>query len=134
MQKFIAALSILLLSLYFPSLAQLSLTGQLRIRTEWRAGYGTLQPIGSQPAFFTSQRARLNFNYQSSRVIFHVALQDVRVWGADASTINNADGSRLGVHEAWAEIVLANAHDSSFGPSPFQYFSVRIGQAGIGIR
>ena len=110
------------------SRAQFSLTGQLRTRTELRDGYGTLETAGSKPAFLTSQRARLNFHYQSSRVIFQASVQDVRVWGADASTINNADGSRLSVHEAWGEIVLANARDSSFAHSAVQYFSVRIGR------
>jgi hypothetical protein len=108
--------------------AQLSLTGQLRVRTELRNGYGTLETVGNQPAFLTSQRARLTFNYRSSRVVFQTSVQDVRVWGADASTINNADGTRLAVHEAWAELVLANAHDSSFGHSPVEYFGIRVGR------
>ena len=65
--------------------------------------------------FFTSQRARLTFNYKwTSRVAFQFTAQDVRVWGQDASTISPADGAKLGVHEAWAEIALANKKDSSF--------------------
>lgn len=129
MNKFITGMSILLLSfLSNPVRSQLSLTGQLRIRTELRNGYGTLETIGNQPAFLTSQRARLNFNYRSSRLIFQASVQDVRVWGADASTINNADGTRLSVHEAWGELVLANAHDSSFGRSPVEYFGIRVGR------
>src|SRR5579872_5926499 len=94
--------------------AQLSLTGQLRVRSELRDGYGTLETAGSKPAAVTTQRARLTFRYQSSRVIFQSSIQDVRVWGGDASTIDNADGARLSVHEAWAELILANAADSSF--------------------
>ena len=129
MHKFITGMSILVLSsLCLSSRAQLSLTGQLRTRTELRDGYGTLETAGSKPAFLTSQRARLNFSYRSSRVIFQTAIQDVRVWGADASTISNADGNRLSVHEAWAEIVLANNADSAFTHSAVQYFSVRIGR------
>jgi Alginate export len=108
--------------------AQLSLTGQLRTRTELRNGYGTLETIGAKSAFLTSQRTRLNFNYRSARVIFQASVQDVRVWGADASTISNADGSRLSLHEAWAELVLANAKDSSFKRSPFEYLGLRIGR------
>src|SRR6185295_17874036 len=68
---------------------QFSLTGQLRTRTELRNGYGTLETIGNKPAFLTSQRTRLTFNYKTSRVIFQTSLQDVRVWGADASSISN---------------------------------------------
>jgi hypothetical protein len=129
LQKFITGMSILFLSsLCLSSRAQLSLTGQLRTRTELRNGYGTLETVGNQSAFLTSQRARLNFNYRSPRVVFQASVQDVRVWGADASTISNADGNRLSVHEAWAEIVLANTADSSFAHSAVQYFSVRIGR------
>lgn len=129
MRSIITGMCIFLLSNISLSVrAQLSLTGQLRVRTELRDGYGTLETIGNKPAFLTSQRARLNFHYLSSRVIFHASLQDVRVWGADASTINNADGARLGVHEAWGELVFANSADSSFSHSPVQYFAVRIGR------
>src|SRR5215469_6192388 len=129
MRKFITGMSICLLSHFcFSARAQLSLTGQLRVRTEYRNGYGTLETIGSQPAFLTSQRARINVNYRSSRIIFQASVQDVRVWGADASTINNADGARLSVHEAWGELVLANARDSGLGHSPFEYFGIRIGR------
>lgn len=112
-------------------IAQLSLTGQLRTRTEYRDGYGIPESIGSHAAFFTSQRTRLTFNYHSPKVIFQASLQDVRVWGADASTISSADGNRLGIHEAWAEIILANSRDSSFPRSVLQYLSVRIGRQEI---
>lgn len=108
--------------------AQLSVTGQLRVRSEFRDGYGTLETAGSKPAVVTTQRARLTFRYQSSRVIFQSSLQDVRVWGGDASTIDNADGARLSVHEAWAELIFANAADSSFGHSAIGYLSCRIGR------
>ena len=129
MRSIITGMSIIFLTNISLSLrAQLSLTGELRDRTELRNGYGTLETVGSKPAFLTSQRARLNFHYQSSRVIFHASVQDVRVWGADASTINNADGARLSVHEAWGELVFSNSTDSAFPHSPVQYFAVRIGR------
>jgi len=107
---------------------QFSLTGQLRTRTEYRDGLGTLKLKTNKPAFFTSQRSRLTFNYKTGRVIFQTSLQDIRVWGQDASTISAADGSKLGVHEAWAEIALANKKDSSFKTSPVDYFAVKIGR------
>jgi len=128
-RDFIAAsVSLLALGRPFCGQAQFSLTGQLRTRTEVRDGYGTLETKGNTPAFLTSQRARLTFNYRSSRVIFQTSLQDVRVWGADASTINNADGNRLSLHEAWADIILANTKDSTLPRSAVEYFSIRIGR------
>jgi len=128
-RDFIAAAAFLLL-LGKPTLGwtQFSLTGQLRTRTELRDGYGTLETKGNTPAFLTTQRARLNVSHRSSRVIFQATLQDVRIWGADASTISSADGSRLSLHEAWGEIILANAHDSSLPKNAVEYFSIRLGR------
>ncbi|HVS96086.1 MAG TPA: alginate export family protein [Puia sp.] len=129
MRKFITGMSFFLLSIgCFSARAQLSVTGQLRVRTEYRNGYGNLPGVGSQPAFLTSQRMRIQMGYRSSRLVFQASVQDVRVWGADASTINNADGARLAVHEAWGELVLANARDSTLGHSVVDYFGIRLGR------
>ncbi len=124
----IRALALLLVFSSFTASAQLSLTGQIRSRAELRDGYGTLQPIGYSNAFFISQRTRLTFNYKSSRLIFQTSIQDVRLWGQDASTTTPADGSKLSVHEAWAEIVLSNKADKDFKISPVDYFAVKIGR------
>jgi hypothetical protein len=132
MRLFISGAGIFLLShCYLFSMAQMSLSGQLRVRTEFRDGYGTLETVGNQPAFLTSQRARLNFDYKSPRVVFHASVQDVRVWGADASTIDNADGARLAVHEAWGELVLANAADSGLARQRVDYLGIRVGRQEI---
>jgi hypothetical protein len=112
----------------FNAKAQLSLTGQLRTRGELRDGYGTLAPIGSKAAANIAQRTRLIFNYKSSWVIFQASVQDVRLWGQDASTITPADGSKLAIHEAWGELILSNKKDPEFKVSPLDYFAVKIGR------
>jgi hypothetical protein len=88
--------------------AQLSLTAQVRPRAEVRDGVGTLPLKDAPVAGFISQRARLSFNYKFEKVTLGMSLQDIRVWGQDASTINSADGSRLSVHEAWADVSLSD--------------------------
>lgn len=108
--------------------AQFSLLGQVRTRTEFRDGVGNLAPTGAPAAFFTSQRTRLTFGYKWDRVQFQTAIQDVRVWGQDAATINNADGNRLMVHEAWAEITLVNSADTTIHFKPIQNLSLKIGR------
>lgn len=108
--------------------AQLTISGQLRTRTELRDRVGTLRLKGANASCFTSQRSRVSFNYKMSKVNFQTTLQDVRVWGQDASTINSADGSRLGVHEAWAEIELASKRDSSIENRLTEYFAIKIGR------
>lgn len=110
------------------TIAQFSLVGQVRTRTEVRDGLGNLAPIGSKYAAFTSQRTRLTFGYKWDRVTFQAAAQDIRVWGQDAATINNADGNKLSMHEAWAEVVLANSADTTIKFRPIQNLSLKIGR------
>lgn len=91
--------------------AQLTLSGQLRTRTELRDGYGSPLPKDATPAFFTSQRTRLSLNYNMYRLKFGLTAQDVRLWGQDVSTINRTttqDNNALMLHEAWAEILLTD--------------------------
>lgn len=93
------------------SFSQLTLSGQLRTRTELRDGQGAPLTKGSKPAFFTAQRTRLLLGYNAYRLKFGLTGQDVRVWGQDVSTINKsttADNNGLMIHEAWAQILLTD--------------------------
>ncbi len=108
--------------------AQFSLIGQLRTRTEVRNGLGNLVQKGSASAAFTSQRTRLNFGYKWDRLNFGLAVQDIRVWGQDASTISNADGSKLMLHEAWADLTIANKADTTIKFKMLDLLSLKIGR------
>lgn len=128
LNKIFIALSISSCLLPFYSIAQISLTGQLRTRSELRDGVGTLNPVDASSAFFTSQRTRLTFGYKWDRLNFNASVQDVRVWGQDASTISNADGNRLMLHEGWAEIFLLNSKDSTIRTKWLDNLSLKIGR------
>ncbi|KIC90792.1 hypothetical protein OI18_22770 [Flavihumibacter solisilvae] len=108
--------------------AQISLSAQLRTRTEIRSGFGNLVPKGSKPAVFTSQRTRINFGYKWNRLVFGAAIQDVRVWGQDASTITTADGNRLSLHEGWVDFTLLNKADSTIKIRLIDLLSLKIGR------
>ncbi|ULQ52812.1 alginate export family protein [Flavihumibacter fluvii] len=110
------------------STAQFTLFGQLRTRTEVRNGLGNLVPKGAQAAVFTSQRTRLSLGYKWDRINFGIAIQDVRVWGQDASSISNADGNRLMLHEGWADITLANKADSTITFRWVDQLSLKVGR------
>lgn len=108
--------------------AQLTATGQFRPRTEFRDGYSTLQTKGAEEAVFTSQRTRLNIGYTGYRFRFFATVQDVRVWGQDASTINRvttAENNGVQLHEAWGEIMLNDTISS------IQNLSLKIGRQEI---
>jgi hypothetical protein len=117
----------LLLMAFFVN-AQFTLVGQLRTRTEVRNGLGNLVLKGSKPAVFTSQRTRLIFGYKWDRVTFGASIQDVRVWGQDASTISNADGNRLMLHEGWADLTLFNKADTTIKAKGIDLMSIKIGR------
>ena len=92
--------------------AQFTLAAQLRTRSELRDGQGSPLPEDAKPAFFTSQRTRLSAGYTAYRLKFGLALQDVRIWGQDVSTVNRTttqDNNGLMLHEAWAEIGLTDS-------------------------
>jgi len=110
------------------SYAQFSLTGQLRTRTEVRNGLGNLVLKGSKAAAFTSQRTRLNFGYKWDRLNFGLAVQDIRVWGQDASTTSNADGAKLMLHEAWADLTLANKADTTIKFKMLDLLTLKVGR------
>lgn len=110
------------------SYAQFSLTGQLRVRGELRDGFSNLLPSNDDPAKFISQRTRLMLGYKLDRLAFGGTLQDVRVWGQDASSISNADANKLMVHEAWAEVILADKADSSIKFKLIDKLSFKIGR------
>jgi hypothetical protein len=120
-------LSLMLLA-YCTTKAQFTLSGQLRTRTEVRNGLGNLVLKGSKPAVFTSQRTRLNFGYKWDRLTFGVAVQDVRVWGQDASSISNADGNRFMLHEGWADLTLFNSADTTIRAKGIDLMSLKVGR------
>jgi hypothetical protein len=108
--------------------AQMTLSGQLRPRGEYRDGFANLTPSESKPAGFVSQRTRINFGYKWDRLSFGATVQDVRVWGQDASTITPADGNKLMLHEGWADLILANKADTTIKFKLIDNLSFKIGR------
>lgn len=105
--------------------AQFTISGQVRTRTELRNGQGTIQTKDTVPALFTSQRTRLNLGYSGYRYKLFTAIQDVRLWGQDASTINRTTSDAIDglmIHEAWAEISLVDTG------KVIKNFSLKIGR------
>ena len=99
------------------SYAQLTISGELRPRTEYRNGYKTLTADGSDAALFVSQRTRLNTQFTSEDYTFFISLQDIRVWGDVKQLADN--GNSLALHEAWGQV--------KFSPN----FSLKLGRQEI---
>ncbi|HTL08451.1 MAG TPA: alginate export family protein [Chitinophagaceae bacterium] len=108
--------------------AQFTLEGQLRTRTEIRHGVGNLVLKNAAAASFTSQRTRLLLGYKWERLSMGVSIQDVRVWGQDASSISATDGNRLMLHEAWASVMLLDKKDSTIKWKLIDQLLIKIGR------
>jgi len=106
------------------SIGQFGLSGELRIRPEYRRGYKSLAYVDQDPAFFISQRARLKFKYGAERFSFFISIQDVRTWGS-TSQLNISDGF-LSIHEAWGEVHISNQFNLKVGRQELVYDNHRI--------
>jgi hypothetical protein len=105
--------------------AQFSLSGELRPRTEYSHGYGTLAAEDQKPSVFTSQRTRLNFDYKMDLLKVGLVLQDVRIWGNQAQQVANEDFA-ISVHQAWAEMNLSKTLTLKVGRQELAYDDQRI--------
>lgn len=118
-----AALLIILVNLFLNDVvladSGIGVQAELIQRGEFLNGYG--KPVGSNTEYaaFIGQRARLKFNYQSERMRFYVALQDIRTWGS--STPNKLTDGFLSVHEAWTELSIGDRLKLKFGRQELNY-------------
>ena len=82
--------------------SRMTLSGEIRPRTEYRHGYKTLIDTSQRAGIFTSQRTRINFGYIKDNFKTLITLQDVRVWG-NQSQANIYDVNTSSLHEACGE-------------------------------
>ena len=59
----------------------LTISLDMRVRSEFRHGYRVLPTQDTLPAFLTNQRTRIQFDFKGKRLDFFASLQDTRQWG-----------------------------------------------------
>lgn len=59
----------------------LTISAELKTRSEIRYGYKIIPRSDTSAAFFTNQRTRINFDFRNKNFNLYVSLQDARVWG-----------------------------------------------------
>ncbi len=105
--------------------AQFSLSAEFRPRTEFSRGYKSLAAEDQQMSTATAQRTRLNAIFSTEAVKTKLVLQDVRYWGSQPQLVTNEDYA-ISVHEAWAEIKLAENISLKAGRQELVYDDSRI--------
>lgn len=107
------------------TMAQLDITGQYRVKPEFRNGYQQPLLASELPSFHVSQRARLGANYTHKLFKFKLSLQDVRTWG-NTSNIAIDDNGYLSVYEANVSLFFGKKWSVKMGRQPISYDNQRI--------
>lgn len=105
--------------------AQFTLSGEFRPRTEFSRGYKSLADDGQDLSTITAQRTRLNALFATDGLTTKLVLQDVRYWGSQLQLVTNEDYA-TSVHEAWAEVKLAENFSLKAGRQELIYDDHRI--------
>ncbi|UCH14406.1 MAG: alginate export family protein [Bacteroidales bacterium] len=113
----------LCLCITFSSLAQLSLSGNLRNRGEFRYGQGVLPDSSKKPAFFVNQRTRLMLDYNNPKYLLKITIQDSRVWG---DTEPKRDNGSLDLFEAWIKYYFTKKLSVKLGRQRLIYDDQRL--------
>ena len=82
--------------------AQLTMTAEVRPRTEFRNGFKTPRATGQDAALFTEQRSRLYLDVKKEKFQVKLAFQDVRMWGETAQIFKQENGNTM-LSEAWGQ-------------------------------
>ncbi|MDY0076606.1 MAG: alginate export family protein [Bacteroidales bacterium] len=120
----LVTLSILLIGIQSGINAQFSLDAQIRPRAEYRNGFGKLINDTDDPAFFISQRSRLNAGFKSDKIQLGISIQDVRVWGDQPQLVANSN--QLMLHQAWAAYLFNDHLKLKLGRQELVYDDARI--------
>ena len=108
------------------SKAQFSIDGELRPRTEYRHGFGTLIAKDAEPGFGISTRARLNFGYKADAYEIFMSMQDVMVWGENRQILPKDLNNSFAIFQAWAKIKLGENISTKLGRQVLSYDDQRI--------
>ncbi len=116
-------LATILTLLFFTGKAQLKIDAEYRPRFEFRDGYSTLKIEDSDPAYFVTQRTRLNLNHIFNNVASRLSIQDYRIWGESKL---KADVPGLSVFEAYFKLKLNEYWDVTAGRQSFNIDNKRL--------
>jgi len=130
MKKNLLLLACLTLLTYSKVIAQFSLTGEIRPRTEMYGGNNSrLINSGEDVGFATQQRSRLYFNYQDStglKIVFSPQL--IHFWGQMPQAYDllgdgapGAPESNFSVFEAYAQYAVSDAWTVKVGRQAISY-------------
>ncbi|WP_298502414.1 alginate export family protein [uncultured Maribacter sp.] len=125
MKKQLLILTLALFSIHL-GYSQFTLDGELRPRTEYRNGFGSIIPDAAEPGFGISTRIRLNTGYKTDAYTLYMSLQDIMVWGENRQILPFDQNNSFAVFQAWAELNLGTGWSTKLGRQVLSYDDQRI--------
>ncbi|MEP0214011.1 MAG: alginate export family protein [Cellulophaga sp.] len=108
------------------TIAQFTIDGEFRPRTEYRHGYGSPIAEDADAGFGISTRARVNFGYTDESYKVYLSLQDVMTWGENRQLLPADANNSFAVFEAWGELTLGEGFSTKIGRQTIDYDDQRI--------
>ena len=105
--------------------AQITLSAEVRPRTEFRNGFKTLTDASKDPAVFTEQRSRINLDYAAESIKVKVSFQDIRIWGETPQIFKEEPGKAF-ISEAWGQYYFNPIFSVKVGRQIISYDNERI--------
>ncbi len=124
MKRIIYSLTLLCLIFGNQSFAQMTITGEINARPEFRNGFKSPILDSQDPAFFIEQRSRVYFNYKTEKYEIQFNLQDIRMWGGDGQ-VYKSSSALTAVHNAWARYYFNDAWSFKLGRQTISYDNQR---------
>lgn len=104
--------------------AQMTISAEVRPRTEFRNGFKTLTEDSKDASFFTEQRSRLYLDYADSAFKFRVSFQDIRIWGETTQIFKEEYGKTF-LSEAWGQYYFTPSLSVKVGRQIISYDNQR---------
>lgn len=122
--RHIFALAILLLA-GSTTYAQVKISAELRPRSEYNHGVKSPAVKDQNPSIITTQRTRLNLDFENEVFAVGMVMQDVRAWGSEAQLTANGNNVTY-LHQAWAEWFMDENFSLKAGRQELAYDDHRI--------
>lgn len=119
----LAYLIVVLATLITSAKAQFNMGAEYRPRFEFRDGYGTLKTADNDPAYFVTQRTRLNINHTYNKLKTRLSIQDYRIWGESKL---KSDDLGVNVFEAWFQLQMNDYWSFTAGRQSFDVDNKRL--------
>lgn len=129
-KKKIAVFVISTLTAFNAYTQEVTIDAEYRPRAELRSGYSKPLLKDDAPDLLMMQRVRLNAAYRSKLINANLSIQDARIFGeANAkgeAVSDKIDAPKLGIYEAWAELVLPKGFAFRIGRQALSYDDQRL--------